>query len=168
MVDLRELTDDTIGLLQDLERLGARIEALLRGTPGTLSVYAERVVGGNYLDFDIDRREIARYWLTVGDVQDVIQSAIGGMNVTWTVEGLERYPVNLRYPRELRDNLAMLRRVLVVETRQAPRGCCRDSSSGRTEIRLRTMLPRVMRATTLCSACRFETRPSASRPPMSS
>jgi Cu(I)/Ag(I) efflux system membrane protein CusA/SilA len=71
------------------------------------------VVGGNYLDFEIDRREIARYGLTVGDVQDVIQSAIGGMNVTWTVEGLERYPVNLRYSRELRDNLTMLRRVLV-------------------------------------------------------
>ncbi len=99
--------------LETLERVGSEIEALLRGFPGTLSVYAERVVGGNYLDFDIDRREIARYGLTVGDVQDVIQSAIGGMNVTWTVEGLERYPVNLRYPRELRDNLAMLRRVLV-------------------------------------------------------
>jgi Cu(I)/Ag(I) efflux system membrane protein CusA/SilA len=99
--------------LSTLEALGSRIEALLRDVPGTQSVYAERVVGGNYLDFEIDRREIARYGLTVGDVQDVIQSAIGGMNVTWTVEGRERYPVNLRYPRELRDNLAMLRRVLV-------------------------------------------------------
>jgi Cu(I)/Ag(I) efflux system membrane protein CusA/SilA len=96
-----------------LQQLGERIEVLLRDLPGTASVYAERVVGGNYLDFDIDRREIARYGLTVGDVQDVIQSAIGGMNVTWTVEGLERYPVNVRYPRELRDNLAALRRVLV-------------------------------------------------------
>ena len=99
--------------LDVLQSLGVRIEAILREVPGTLSVYAERVVGGNYLDFDIDRREIARYGLTIGDVQDVIQSAIGGMNVTWTVEGLERYPVNLRYPRELRDNLPMLRRVLV-------------------------------------------------------
>jgi Cu(I)/Ag(I) efflux system membrane protein CusA/SilA len=71
------------------------------------------VVGGNYLDFEINRREIARYGLTVGDVQDVIQSAIGGMNVTQTVEGRERYPVNLRYTRELRDNLTMLRRVVV-------------------------------------------------------
>jgi Cu(I)/Ag(I) efflux system membrane protein CusA/SilA len=96
-----------------LENLGERIEALVREVPGTLSAYAERVVGGNYLDFDIDRREIARYGLTVGDVQDVIQSAIGGTNVTLTVEGRERYPVNLRYPRELRDNLAALRRVLV-------------------------------------------------------
>jgi Cu(I)/Ag(I) efflux system membrane protein CusA/SilA len=99
--------------LNMLQELGEKIEAILRDVPGTLSAYAERVVGGHYLDFDIDRREIARYGLTVGDVQDVIQSAIGGMNVTWTVEGLERYPVNLRYPRELRDNLSMLRRVLV-------------------------------------------------------
>jgi Cu(I)/Ag(I) efflux system membrane protein CusA/SilA len=99
--------------LATLQELGERIEAILQGEPGTLSVYAERVVGGNYLDFDIDRREIARYGLTVGDVQDVIQSAIGGRNVTFTVEGLERYPVNLRYSRELRDNLTMLRRVLV-------------------------------------------------------
>ncbi len=96
-----------------LQELGAQIEAILQNEPGTLSVYAERVVGGNYLDYDIDRREIARYGLTIGDVQDVIQSAIGGKNVTFTVEGRERYPVNLRYPRELRDNLTSLRRVLV-------------------------------------------------------
>ena len=99
--------------LATLQSLGEEIEAILRNEPGTLSVFAERVVGGNYLDFEIDRREIARYGLTVGDVQDVIQSAIGGRNVTFTVEGLERYPVNLRYSRELRDNLTMLRRVLV-------------------------------------------------------
>jgi Cu(I)/Ag(I) efflux system membrane protein CusA/SilA len=99
--------------LAELQRLGQEAEAILRNEPGTLSVFAERVVGGNYLDFEIDRREIARYGLTVGDVQDVIQSAIGGMNVTYTVEGLERYPVNLRYSRELRDSLTMLRRVLV-------------------------------------------------------
>jgi len=99
--------------LSVLQRIGAEIEATLHDEPGTRSVYAERVVGGNYLDFDIDRREIARYGLTVGDVQDVIQTAIGGMDVTETVEGRERYPVNLRYPRELRDNLPALRRVLV-------------------------------------------------------
>ena len=99
--------------LSVLQDLAVEIESVLKGVPGTLSVYAERVVGGNYLDFDIDRREIARYGLTVGDVQDVIQSAIGGMNVTTTIEGLERYPVNLRYSRELRDNIASLRRVLV-------------------------------------------------------
>jgi Cu(I)/Ag(I) efflux system membrane protein CusA/SilA len=96
-----------------LEDLGRQLEAVVRQIPGTLSVYAERVMGGNYLDFEIDREAIARYGLTVGDVQDVIQSAIGGMNITTTVEGLERYPVNLRYSRELRDNLPALRNVLV-------------------------------------------------------
>jgi Cu(I)/Ag(I) efflux system membrane protein CusA/SilA len=81
--------------------------------PGTLSVYAERVMGGNYLNFTIDRGAISRYGLTIGDVQDVIQSAIGGMNITTTVEGLERYPVNLRYSRELRNNLPAIRQILV-------------------------------------------------------
>lgn len=99
--------------LSVLESLGEQIEATLREVPGTLSVYAERVVGGNYLDIDIDRKKIARYGLTVGDVQDVIQTAIGGMNISQTVEGLERYPINLRYSRELRDDISSLRRVLV-------------------------------------------------------
>ncbi len=101
-----------------LEDLGEEIEAVLRDVPGTLSVFAERVVGGNYLDFDIDREKIARYGLTVGDVQDVVQTAIGGLNISQTIEGLERYPINLRYSRELRDNIASLRRVLV----QTPTG----------------------------------------------
>lgn len=99
--------------LKVLERVGKEIEAVVRQVPGTLSVYAERVMGGNYLDFEVNRDEIARYGLTVGDVQDVIQSAIGGMNITTTVEGLERYPVNLRYSRELRDDLPSLQAVLV-------------------------------------------------------
>jgi Cu(I)/Ag(I) efflux system membrane protein CusA/SilA len=101
-----------------LSDLGARIEAVVKGIPGTLSAYSERVEGGNYLDFDIDREQIARYGLTVADVQEVIMTAIGGMNVTHTVEGLERYPVNLRYSRELRDDIEQLRRVLV----RAPTG----------------------------------------------
>jgi Cu(I)/Ag(I) efflux system membrane protein CusA/SilA len=96
-----------------LDRLGRQIESVIRTVPGTLSVYAERVTGGNYLNFDIDRTAIGRYGLTVGDVEDVIQSAIGGMNITTTVEGLERYPVNLRYSRELRDNLPALRNIVV-------------------------------------------------------
>jgi Cu(I)/Ag(I) efflux system membrane protein CusA/SilA len=96
-----------------LEELGKEVERVVRKIPGTLSAYAERVMGGNYLDFEIDRDAIARYGLTIGDVQDVIQSAIGGMNITTTVEGLERYPVNLRYSRELRHNLEMLSEVLV-------------------------------------------------------
>ncbi len=99
--------------LQTLSDLGERIEAVVRQIPGTSSVISERVTGGNYIDFIIDREAAARYGLTVGDVQDVIMSAIGGMNVTTTVEGLERYPVNVRYSRELRDNLPALRRVLI-------------------------------------------------------
>jgi len=99
--------------LTTLQEMGKQVEMVIRNVPGTLSVYAERVMGGNYLDFQINRDAIARYGLTVGDVQDVIESAIGGMNITTTVEGLERYPVNLRYSRELRDDLPALRSVLV-------------------------------------------------------
>ena len=80
----------------------------MKTLPETLSAYGDRAVGGYFLDFDINREAAARYGLTTGDVQDVIQSAIGGMNITETVEGLERYPVNLRYPRDLRDNLEAL------------------------------------------------------------
>jgi Cu(I)/Ag(I) efflux system membrane protein CusA/SilA len=99
--------------LPTLQRIGEQVESVVRRVPGTLSVYAERVVGGNYINFTIDREEIGRYGLTVGDVQDVIASAIGGMNVSTTIEGLERYPINLRYPRELRDNLDRLGAILV-------------------------------------------------------
>ena len=99
--------------LLELERLAKEVEAVVRPLPGTLSAYAERVMGGSYLDFDIDRSGAARFGLTVGDVQDVIQSAVGGMNVSWTVEGLERYPINVRYPRALRDDPASLKEILV-------------------------------------------------------
>ena len=96
-----------------LDRLGQEVERAVRDVPGTLSAYAERVMGGNYVDIRIRRDAIAREGLVVGDVQRVIQTAIGGMQVTTTVEGLERYPVNLRYPRFLRDDLPALRAVLV-------------------------------------------------------
>lgn len=99
--------------LEVLSEIGSRIEAIVREIPGTLSAFSERVTGGNYLDFKIRRKEIARYGLTINDVQDVIMTAIGGMNITYTVEGLERYPVNLRYSRELRDDIQRLKRVLV-------------------------------------------------------
>ncbi|MGR9106051.1 MAG: efflux RND transporter permease subunit [Gammaproteobacteria bacterium] len=99
--------------LNELQRLSQEIEQAMKTMPETLSAFGDRAVGGYYLDFDIRRDEAARYGLTVGDVQDVIQTAVGGMNVTETVEGLERYPVNLRYPRELRDNLESLKRVLI-------------------------------------------------------
>lgn len=96
-----------------LQRLSKDIEQAMKMMPDTLSAFGDRAAGGYYLDFDIDREKASRYGLTVGDVQDVIQSAVGGMNITETVEGLERYPVNVRYPRELRDNLENLRRVLI-------------------------------------------------------
>ncbi|MCB2147912.1 MAG: efflux RND transporter permease subunit [Deltaproteobacteria bacterium] len=99
--------------LQVLSDIGEKVEAVIRDVPGTLSVYAERVTGGNFLDYEIRREEAARYGLTVGDVQDIIMTAVGGMNITQTVEGLERYPVNLRYGSELRDTPEKLRRILV-------------------------------------------------------
>jgi copper/silver efflux system protein len=99
--------------LETIDEIGLQIEQLLQNFPGTRSVFADRVVGGYYLDFDIYREAAARYGLTVGDVMDVIESAIGGKNVTTTIEGRERYPVNVRYPRELRDDADVLRRVLV-------------------------------------------------------
>ena len=99
--------------LEALERVAGDIERVLKQLPETLSAFGDKAAGGYYLDFDIDRQEASRYGLTVGDVQDIIQTAIGGMNISQTVEGLERYPINLRYPRELRDNLDSLKRVLV-------------------------------------------------------
>jgi len=99
--------------LNVLEDVATDIEQALKQLPDTLSAFGDKAAGGYYLDFDINREEAARYGLTVGDVQDVIATAIGGMNVTETVEGLERYPVNIRYPRELRDNLEQLKEVLI-------------------------------------------------------
>ncbi|MCX2979278.1 efflux RND transporter permease subunit [Halieaceae bacterium IMCC14734] len=99
--------------LNVLQELSQDIEQVLQTLPETTSAFGDRTVGGYYLDFDIQRDNAARYGLTIGAVQDVIQTAIGGMNITETVEGLERYPVNLRYPRELRDNLESLQRVLI-------------------------------------------------------
>ena len=104
--------------LAGIERIGLEIEGLLQGIPGTRSAFAERVTGGYYLDFHVNREEAARYGLTVEDVEDVIESAIGGKNITQTVEGRERYPVNVRYLRELREDPESLRRVLV----EAPTG----------------------------------------------
>jgi Cu(I)/Ag(I) efflux system membrane protein CusA/SilA len=105
-----KIMGDDLAVLSDLaERIAGQVRVL----PGTLSAYPEKSVGGNYADFNINRDEIARYGLRIGDVEDVILSAMGGVNATWTVEGLERYPVNLRYKRELRDNIPALRRTLV-------------------------------------------------------
>ena len=100
--------------LSSLSRQIANVVKTAEGTgPYTVSAFPEKSVGGNYFDIRINRQEIARYALTIGDVQDVIMSAMGGMNVTFTVEGLERYPVNVRYPHELRDSMDTLRQTLV-------------------------------------------------------
>lgn len=96
-----------------IERIGTTIETQLNGISGLRSVYAERVTTGYFLDFTVRREEVARYGLSVDAVQEVIQSAIGGMNLTVTVEGRERYPVNVRYARELRGDVEQLKRVLV-------------------------------------------------------
>ena len=99
--------------LAELERIGSDVEAAVRTIPGTRSVFAERTVSGYYLDIDIDRVAAARYGLNVEDVQAVVQSAIGGMAITQTVEGRERYGVRLRYPHEMRDQPEKLEDVLV-------------------------------------------------------
>ncbi len=99
--------------LSEIERIGQHLEQILQKVQGTRSVYGERVAGGYFVDFDLKRREIARYGLTIREVQEVIMSAIGGENVSTTIEGRERYPINVRYPRELRDDPDKLSRTLV-------------------------------------------------------
>jgi copper/silver efflux system protein len=99
--------------LAELERIASEIEAVVRTVPGTASAFAERVMGGNYIQFEINREEIARYGLRIADVQDVLEVALGGMPLTTTVEGLERYTVNLRYSRDFRENLDALREIIV-------------------------------------------------------
>jgi len=99
--------------IKKIEEIGIHLEMILKDLKGTRSVYAERVAGGYFLDFELNRESLARYGLTVEDANMVILSAIGGENVTTTIEGRERYPVNIRYPRELRDDLEKLKRVLV-------------------------------------------------------
>jgi Cu(I)/Ag(I) efflux system membrane protein CusA/SilA len=99
-----------------LERIGTEVEAVVRQVPGTASAFAERITGGRYIEFEIDRDAIARYGLTIGDVQDVLSVALGGMPLTTTVEGLQRYTVNLRYDRDFRSDLDSLKRDIVIPT----------------------------------------------------
>jgi Cu(I)/Ag(I) efflux system membrane protein CusA/SilA len=99
--------------VQELERIGLELERIIRPLPGTRSLFAERAAGGYFLDFDLRRDALARYGLTVQDANDVIMQALGGAEATTTVEGRERYSVNLRYPRELRENVQQLGHVLV-------------------------------------------------------
>ncbi|HEY9199237.1 MAG TPA: CusA/CzcA family heavy metal efflux RND transporter, partial [Gammaproteobacteria bacterium] len=105
-----------LAVIQDI---GEQIEKALRDLPGTLSVFSERVAGGRYLTIDIDRMAAARYGLDIAAIQDVVRMALGGMNVTETIEGRERYPVNLRYPQELRDSLESVRMLPLVTPRGA-------------------------------------------------
>ena len=99
--------------LAELERIASEVEAVVKGVPHTASAFAERTMGGNYIEFTIDRDAIARYGLRIGDVQDVLEVALGGMPLTTTVEGLERYGVNLRYSRDFRENLGALRDIII-------------------------------------------------------
>jgi Cu(I)/Ag(I) efflux system membrane protein CusA/SilA len=100
--------------LKVIERLGKEVEMALKDLPGTASVYSERVIGGRYIQIDINQAKAARFGLNIKDVQDIIQAAVGGVNVTETVEGLERYPVNIRYPRAVRESVTDLRLLPVV------------------------------------------------------
>ncbi|MGE0684465.1 MAG: efflux RND transporter permease subunit, partial [Candidatus Binatia bacterium] len=99
--------------LEEIGRIAKEVETVLSPLPGTRSAFAERTTGGYYLVFDVKRQEAARHGLTVGDVQDVIESAIGGNAFSQTIEGRERYTINVRYFRELRSDVESLRRVLV-------------------------------------------------------
>ncbi len=103
--------------LQVIQKIGERLEKVLPAVRGTTSVYSERVAGGRYIDIDINREKAARLGLNISDVQDVVRSAIGGMNVTETVEGLERYPVNVRYPSDWRNSVARIRQLPIVTAR---------------------------------------------------
>jgi Cu(I)/Ag(I) efflux system membrane protein CusA/SilA len=100
--------------LKVIQQIGKDIESILKEVPGTASVFAERVAGGRYVTVDILRDQASRYGLNIDDVQDIVRTAIGGMNVTETVEGLERYPVNIRYPRGERDSVEKLKNLAIV------------------------------------------------------
>ncbi|WP_318448050.1 efflux RND transporter permease subunit [Photobacterium leiognathi] len=100
--------------LQVIEKIGAELEPILNNITGTASVYAERVAGGRYITVDIKRRQAARYGLSVKDIQQVISTAVGGMNVSESVEGLERYPINVRYPQSYRDSVTKLQNLPLV------------------------------------------------------
>jgi copper/silver efflux system protein len=100
--------------LEVIQSIGEELERILPEVWGTASVYAERVAGGRYVTVDIDREGAARYGLNIADVQDIVRTAVGGMNVTQTVEGLERYPVNLRYPQAVRDSVTQLQLLPIV------------------------------------------------------
>jgi len=100
--------------LKEIEKIGMQLESVLKDVPGTASVYSERVAGGRYIKVDIQRQQAARYGLNIADIQQVVATAIGGMNVAQTIEGLERYPINLRYPQDYRDSPEQLQLLPIV------------------------------------------------------
>ena len=100
--------------LKEIERIGKQIEQVIQKVPGTASAFAERVAGGRYVTVDIDRLAAARFGLNISHVQEVVRIAIGGMNIAQTIEGLERYPINLRYPRDERDSIEQLKNLSIV------------------------------------------------------
>src|SRR5213082_2031380 len=124
--------------LEQIQKLAVQIEKELVGLPNTRSTFAERTVGGYFLDFTVNREAAARYGLKVGDVNDIVESAIGGKNITTTVEGRERYPINARYARDFRQDIDSLKRVLV----PTPTGA-QVPISLLTDIRYRTGPPEV-------------------------
>lgn len=103
--------------LQEIDRISTEIERVVKAVPGVSSALAERLAGGRYIDVDIDRDAAARYGLNIADVQSVVSAAIGGDNIGETVEGLQRFPINVRYPREIRDSLERLRELPVLTER---------------------------------------------------
>ena len=118
--------------LSEIEIIGKRLETVLKDIEGTASVYSERVAGGRYIKADIDRDKAARYGLNIADIQDVIKTAIGGMTVSQTIEGLERYPINLRYPQEYRDSVEKIR-LLPLTTKGGQRIALADVADIRVE-----------------------------------
>ncbi|HYD78464.1 MAG TPA: efflux RND transporter permease subunit [Paucimonas sp.] len=105
--------------LQEIDRVAQEIERVVKKVPGVTSALAERLVGGRYIDIDIRREAAARYGLSIADVQDIVSSAIGGDNIGETVEGLQRFPINVRYPREVRDSIEGLRNLPILTARGA-------------------------------------------------
>src|SRR5260221_2021270 len=105
--------------LAEIDRIAGEIERVVKGVPGVTSALAERLTGGRYIDIAIDRRAAARYGLNVSDVQSVVSSAIGGETIGETVEGLQRFPISVRYPREIRDSVEKLRELPIVTDKGA-------------------------------------------------
>ncbi|MPZ46504.1 MAG: CusA/CzcA family heavy metal efflux RND transporter, partial [Betaproteobacteria bacterium] len=105
--------------LKELDRLAAEVERVVKNVPGVTSAFAERLIGGRYIDVKIDRDRASRYGLNIADVQSIVSAAIGGDNIGETVEGLQRFPINLRYPREIRDSVAEIRNLPVLTERGA-------------------------------------------------